>query len=133
MPATTYMANLSLGNEFGTSGSYAPPASYWLGLSTSVIESDGVAVEPASGAYARVEIPNNDAYWSTPASGSVTTSASVAFAQSSDSWGTIYSIFLADAITSGSILYYYNSYPTFPVVENTVVTFAEGSIMITRT
>lgn len=135
MPATTYAINKSLDKDFGATD-YTPPATYYLGLSTTAIDSTGSTVtEPTDPSYARVAITNNKSKWSTAASGSVVSLTTASFVQSSQAWGTIISAFLSSASvsTSGSIWFYYTLNPSIPVVANTTVTFSAGTLTATRT
>lgn len=138
MPATLYAINASLAKDFGATN-YTPPATYYVGLSTVAISasttSGSSAAEPGGGAYARVAYTNNAAGWTTPIGGSCVSTGSFAFPQSSTAWGTIVSVFLADAATigTGTIWFYHNLTPSVPVVANTVLTFAAGTLSATRT
>lgn len=71
-----------------------PPDDFYLALITSVAPTPYVSgaeiTEPQGGGYQRVEIPNDNVYWSN--SGQlqvVTTAANVSFAPATGDWGTI--------------------------------------------
>ena len=131
MPATYYAINLTLDYNFG-SGSYTPPASYYLGLSTTAIDETGATVtEPSDASYARQEIPNDDkSFWTSASDGVITNGSTVTFPQSSTSWGSIITAFLSDALTSGSVWYYDNLDVPITVGPNTEIELPPGIIEI---
>jgi hypothetical protein len=132
MNVTTYEANRILKQLFGAVN-YVAPGSWWLGLSTKAIGIDGVIPadgEPTTTAgYGRAEVTNNGTSFDTTAT-SLPTLISTSFGASSGDWGTIVSIFLADASTSGHVCYYYTASPSFPVLSGTTVTFDAGDIVM---
>ena len=140
MPATTYAVNKMIDYNFGgTSASYTPPSTYYLGLSTTEIDATGSATmtEPTDSSYARVALTNNKTTWCYASSGSIINAISASFAQSSEAWGTLVSSFLSSASQDGAvddegetdkIWFYYSLDPDLPVVANTVVTFGIGTI-----
>jgi hypothetical protein len=140
MPSTVYAINKEINYRYGgTSASYVPPATYYMGLSTTVLSatdtSGSAATEPTSGSYARVPLTNNKSTWSTATAGSIVNLISASFVQSSSSWGTIVSAFLADssAVGTGNIWDYYTLSPSVVVQANTVVPIDAGNIIATRT
>lgn len=135
MPATLYAINKQLDYDFGAR-TYVPPASYYLGLSTTVIDSGGSTItEPTDGAYERIEIVNSDANWTAASGGELYNINPYSFNTSSENWGTIISVFLSDASTigTGNIYYYYTLSPSIPIVTDTTITFSGGTLWAKRT
>lgn len=134
MPATNHAMELQIKKDFGGEN-YAPPATYYLGLSTSAIDANGnTAQEPSDIRYARQPITNTDMYWTTGLySNSMTNTSDIQFDESAENWGTIVAVFLADAPTGGNIWYYYTLSPSVPVVANTTIQFGAGSLIARRT
>lgn len=138
MPTSTCALNLQLDHDFGGED-YEAPATYYLGLSTSVITASGseTSNEPSDTSYERVEITNDKTNWSVASSGSLSNAVAFSFPQSSQSWGTIRSAFLSSGSQAGAVndkvWYYYTLSPSIPVIVNTVVTFDAGTITISRT
>lgn len=119
---TTYFLNLVAGNVLKTKTTPAIPNKYYIGLSSTSPSMDGTGVtEPSSsGAYARVELSG----LSEPASGVVTNSAEIAFAESTASWGTVTHFVIYDAKTGGNLLMY------GPLSSNRTV--EAGTLMVVR-
>lgn len=133
---TYYQSNLILDRAYGAS-TWNPPGTLYLGLSTSTINNDGTGyTEPSSGyGYARVAITNTKSYWTTAASGVLSNSATITFPQSTNSWGTITYVFIADSATlgSGNILYFDVLSPSRVVQPNTTVLLSAGAVTISMT
>ncbi len=133
MPATLYTIDQSLDYDFGKE-TYVPPDTFYLGLSTTAIDSSGSTVtEPADASYERYTIPNDDkTFWSYASGGVILSGSSVSFPQSSEAWGEIVSVFLADSSSGGNVWYYDSLSPSVHIGVNTVVTFEPGTIKIER-
>lgn len=130
MAITYYASNRILDRNFG-GVSYVVPSTLYVGLSTTSISSDGTgATEPSGGAYARVGATNDKTTWSNAATGALTNLITITFAESTAAWGTIVSVFLSDALTSGNIWYYDTLSPTRTVQANTTVLFAPSAITV---
>lgn len=134
MKATTYQLNQLLNYLIG-SVAYSPPATWYLGLSTSLIAIDGAYTEPAGNGYDRVAITNDTTNWTTATLTNLIVSNKLAasFPVSTGSWGTIQSIFLADAASGDYVCYYSPATPAFTVGNDIIVSFPIGSITTTRT
>jgi hypothetical protein len=99
-------------NFLFTGGSTPLPSSVYLALSTSSPGAAGsIAGEPTigSGSYARVQIAQSTAVWSTAASGQITNgTATISFPQSTAAWSTgataLTYAFLIDASTGAGTL-----------------------------
>lgn len=130
MAVTYYSSNRILDRNFGGTA-YSPPSSYFFGLSTTAIQIDGTgATEPSGGAYARVALVNDKTNWGTASNGSLTNSTAVTFVESTASWGTITTVFISDALTSGNIWFYDTLTPSRAVASATTVLFAIGAITV---
>jgi hypothetical protein len=100
-------ASSILSREFGAEG-YTPPATWYIGVSTSQILQDGTgATEPSDGMYERVAVPNNGTNWITSVNGRGRENALlIEFPRATTDWGTIVSAALYAAPTGGSPLYF---------------------------
>lgn len=119
---------------------YTPPANWYLGVSTTLIDEDGIATEPTDSAYSRAVIPNDKTAtgWTTisttPSTVSIRAQADVG-SISTEAWGRIASIFLAD--TDGSvpatdhICYYADADPDFLIGIYTLLYYAIGDVSVT--
>ena len=114
--------------------SFTAPATYYMGLSTTIPSVSGSNfTEPAGAGYARVSFTSNKTNFGYSSSGCVVNSASIVFPETSGSWGTILSIGLFDASTSGS-LWEYSVLSTPKVVQDTtVISFSAGAIAASMT
>lgn len=112
MALTNYTDGKLLDSFFGGTA-YTPPATVYVGLSTTTINQDGSGItEPTGGAYARVSVTNNTTNF--PASTAQGTNGAngmqkqngtaINFPQATGSWGTVTYWFIADASTAGNIL-----------------------------
>ena len=128
MSITYTSANKILDYNFGATA-YTPPATYYVGLSTTTIAIDGTgATEPVGGAYAREAVVNTKTNFAVAALGALTNATAIEFTESSTSWGTITYVFLADALTAGNI-YYFEVLPVPKTVQTaTTVLFSIGAL-----
>jgi len=135
MPISTYAGVKILNYVLGLTPAIAPPATYYVGLSTTAIAADGTGItEPAGGDYARAAIANDKTDLSiASAVSSVNNAVAVSLTTSTGDWGTITDIFISDAITAGNMWYYKSLTTPIPVPSGTTVTFAIGSIVATLT
>jgi len=133
MSATVYAQNSILDLCFGNIA-YTPPASYWLGLSTTTIYADGSgATEPSGYGYARVELPNDKSTFSYSASGCVLNSGSISFPLTTGSWGTMTYAGLWSGSTGGSVLYFTALSPSVVIQNATVVNISACQLAISLT
>lgn len=105
--ATNIQAQNLLSRDFG-SVVYTPPATWYIGASTTLINADGTGkTEPSDPSYARVTVSNNTASWEDiPADVGRRNLINLEFPVATTAWGTITYIFFADALTGGTIRYY---------------------------
>lgn len=133
MSITYTQANKILDLNFGNT-TYTVASPLYFGLSTTPINNDGTgATEPSGGAYARVAVTNSKSYFSVASSGVLSNSGTITFAESTASWGTITYVFIADALTSGNILYFDALTTSRAVPANTTVYFGSGNVSISMT
>ena len=84
--------------------SYSPPTTLYFGLSQAAATKTGAVTEPGSGSYARVAVSNNLGGFPSATSGTKSNATSIAFPAANASWGTIQSVFIADAAAGGNVL-----------------------------
>lgn len=88
---------------------WTPPSTLYVIASTDPFTVSATApTEPSGGSYARVVVPNNATSWGAPSGSNPTQVANLTewdFAVATANWGTIASLFLADAATGGNLLY----------------------------
>lgn len=81
---------------------YTPPATLYVGLSTSTPNNDGTNVtEPSGNAYARVASTNNTTNWPAAAGRSKSNGTAITFPTATGAWGTVTHFVLYDAATGG--------------------------------
>jgi hypothetical protein len=140
MPASNFTKNVLLNHCFGQiSSATVSIATIYFGLSTTevIATSTGatVAEPPTADGYARIAFTNNQSgHWSNSTAETLNNSGeAVTFAESTDIWGDIVSLFIADSGTraAGNILWYTTLLPSLSVGDNTVVDFGAGTIIVT--
>lgn len=100
---TDYMNNKILDSVFGAAA-FAPPANLYLGLSQITANKLGVVTEPSGAGYARVAVPNNLTNFPAASSGTKANAGQITFPNPTAGWGTLQSLFVADAATGGNVL-----------------------------
>lgn len=134
MPPTTYLINKMLNHVFNVEA-YTAASLVYLGFSTTAINasgSDSPVTEPTDSAYDRIAITSGSDMWSESTAGTLANLVSASFVQSTESWGTLVSAFLAEGSTaSATILFYDTLSPSLPVPSNTEVTIGVGKITAT--
>jgi hypothetical protein len=108
--ATTYLENKILSLIFkNNAGSFSSPGdSIYIGLATAVADAEaGTLTEATFGAYARQQVTASA--WTVPSASTdtqtATNSANIEYAASTGTSNTITHAFVADAATSGNILF----------------------------
>ena len=130
MSITSYQSNKILDRNFGNT-SFTVASPMYVGLSTTPIQLDGTGeTEPSGGSYARVSIANNKTTWGTAADGVLSNDISIQFPESTAAWGTITSVFIVDASTSGNIMFFEVLDSSRTVADVTTVLFAAGGFEI---
>lgn len=82
----------------------SPPSTLHVGLSLTKAYKGGYVSEPACGSYARVAVPNDRTRFLAASSGAKSNAAPILFPTPSAAWGTILSVFIADAAVGGNVL-----------------------------
>jgi hypothetical protein len=100
---TDYANNKLLDLVFGA-GAYTPPATLYVGLSLGSANKSGSTNEPPGGGYARVALTNNPSNFPAATGGTKSNAAQVAFPSPTADWGTVQSLFVADAASGGNVL-----------------------------
>ena len=100
MAASNYLENAVI-NAVLRNTAYTSPATVWLALFTDDPTDADTGTEVAASSYGRVQIT-----FIAPTNGSTENDAELAFAQATESWGTITHIGVYDAETAGNLLYH---------------------------
>jgi hypothetical protein len=100
---TDYTNNKVLDQVFGASA-WKPPERLYLGLSTSIAVKTGEVSEPLDGGYARVAVANDLSNFPSALGGTKSNGAAVTFAMPTANWGTVTTVFIADALTGGNVI-----------------------------
>lgn len=110
---SNYLANISLDFAFRNQA-FSPPQTF-VGLTTATIadtNTGSTVTEVSGGSYARQRVyPNGGSSpaWSTVSGGALSNGAAINFPTPSASWGTVTSMFIADAVSAGNLLFYDNT------------------------
>ena len=113
--------------------SFSNPSTFYIGLSTTTIQNNGSgATEPSTGAYSRVSLSNNKTTWAAAANGTLSNLITIAFPESTLSWGTITYVFLASGGTTGiNDIWWFEALGTpKTVAAQTTVSFAPSAITV---
>ena len=100
---TEYVSNKVLDCFFGGSA-IPPPSTLHVGLSLARSYRGGFTFEPSGGSYARVAVPNDLSHFLTASAGSKSNAKTISFPAPTGHWGTILSVFIADAPFEGNVL-----------------------------
>ena len=100
---TDHVNNKVLDCFFGGSA-ITPPATLYIGLSLAKSYKGGYVTEPAGGSYARVDVPNNLSHFLAASAGTKSNATAISFPSPMAAWGTILSVFIADAPSGGNVL-----------------------------
>jgi hypothetical protein len=136
MPYSTYLANQLLNEAFG-GAAYTPPATIYIGLSsTTPTAAGGNVTEPSTGSYARVVVTNNTTNWPTTSTGSKSNATVITFPASTAAWlasAALTSFVIYDAATAGNMLA--SGALNNPQIVNSsgvTLSFAVGTLTITQ-
>lgn len=100
---TDLVNNKVLDCFFGGSAIIPPPTLY-IGLSVIRSYKGGYVSEPSGGSYARVAVPNDLSHFPAASAGTKANAKAITFPSPSAGWGTIQSVFVADAPSGGNVL-----------------------------
>ena len=81
-----------------------PPPTLYVGLSLTRAYKGGYVAEPADGSYARVAVPNDLTRFLAASAGAKSNAAAITFPAPSAAWGSVLSVFIADAAEGGNVL-----------------------------
>ena len=81
-----------------------PPSTLYVGLSLTRSFKGGYVSEPVGGSYARVAVPNDLTHFLAASAGAKSNATTITFPTPSAGWGSILSVFIADAATGGNVL-----------------------------
>lgn len=99
-----YLENKLLDHVLGPAA-FTPPATVYVGLSTTVPNDDGTNfTEPAGGGYARVAVTNSPANWPAAALGQKKNAITITFPIATAPWGTILYVGIFDLAVAGNLL-----------------------------
>jgi len=131
MPFTYYLDNQLINEAFG-GVAYTPPATLYVGLSTTAPAQGGTGItEPSGNGYARVAVTNNTTNFPNATNGSKSNGTTITFPASTGSWGTVGYFFVADAASAGNILAYGTLNNPQTVSSGDTLSFAVGALTIT--
>lgn len=136
----TYFAADQILNYLTQATALAPPATWYIGLSSTPINSSGSGLtEPSGSGYARVAVANTTSQWNYNAfsfeGGTVRNTNAITFPTPTAAWSSGVSLpywFLADAATGGNI-WASGTIPVAPVVSgstSTAPSFAPGAFTV---
>ena len=100
---TDLVNNKVLDCFFGGSA-IVPPSTLYIGLSLARSYKGGYVSEPSGGSYARVAMPNDLGHFLAASAGAKSNAKAIAFPCPSAAWGTILSVFVADAPSGGNVI-----------------------------
>jgi len=128
---TYYAANRINDRLFGSTA-YTPPATYYLGISTTAVTQSGTGIaEPTDTAYSRIAITNNKTNFGASSSGVVSNIVQFQFPESLVSWGVIGYWFISDSLTGGNIWYRGSLLTSRTVESQTTLILPVGSLDVT--
>lgn len=124
-------ANNVLDTRFGAVASTAP-ATYYVGLSTTVPTNTGTNVtEPAGNGYARVAVTNNTTNWPAAASRAKSNGTQITFPTATGTgWGTVTHFVIYDAGTGGNFRAWGSLNTSQAIGGNSMASFAAGALVI---
>jgi len=124
---STFLANAILDHIFGNTA-YDTTADIYVALSAANPTDDGSGISEHSGDnYARV----NHNSWDVASGGATENDGAITFPQASAAWGTVTHFFMADASTSGNMLFYGALDNSRNIGQNDTPSFADGALDIT--
>ncbi len=101
---TDRVNNSVLDHFFGGKAMPPPPRALFVGLSLAKASKGGAVAEPLGGGYARVAVPNDPAHFPAATWGAKSNAGPIRFPAPEESWGRVWSIFLADSAVGGLVL-----------------------------
>lgn len=128
-----YLENELLDHAFGAA-TWTPPATLYVGLSTTTVtDAGGNITEPSGNNYSRVAVTNNATNFPAASGGAKSNGTAITFPTASGSWGTVTDLFISDASSGGNILAYDDLAVAKAVTSGDTVSFAIGDLDLTLT
>jgi hypothetical protein len=81
-----------------------PPSTLYVGLSLTRAYKGGYVAEPTDGTYARAAVPNDRTRFLPASTGAKSNAMAITFPAPSAAWGSVLSVFIADAAEGGDVL-----------------------------
>jgi hypothetical protein len=104
MTVTSYASNKILNYIFGNSPTLVMPANFYMGVSSTALNIEGIgATEPTGGGYQRLVIPNDKNSFSAAANKTVTFAKEFQFPNSTSPWGDMTHWFISDTPTGENV------------------------------
>jgi hypothetical protein len=130
---TDYSNNCVLNLVLGAV-TYTPPPTLYIGLSQNAAVKNGFVIEPSGGGYIRVAVLNNTSNFPVASEGTKTNAIPIGFPAASATWGTIQSVFVADALSGGNVLMMADLVtPKTIVTGGSPATIAPGALFLSHT
>lgn len=132
-----FLSNELLDHAFRNQ-SYTSPDTY-IGLTTATVSDSDTGsgiTEVSGGSYARVQVDVNGGSsptWDLSSGGALDNGAAITFPAATASWGTVTSVVICDASTSGNLLFYDNDLTDQVVGSGDTVTFGVGNLDVSMT
>jgi hypothetical protein len=130
--ASLYLENKLLDFLLG-GGSYTPPSTVYVGLWNQALSDPSSGASPgevSAAEYARVAVPNNATNWPASSSGTKANALAVVFPTAASEWGTVTTVAILDAATSGHVLFYATPAPVVSVSKYDTLIFKPGEISL---
>lgn len=136
MPMISSYRSAGIGYYFKLATSQTIPNTYYFGISTTPINTDGSGItEPSTASgYVRVALPNTSATWNDPTDGTVSNKIEIKFPELQVDSGTAVAYFLSDSI-SGNAFWYDQMTNPRPLAQYTTVFInpGEGQFALSNT
>jgi len=104
---TTQASNRILNHYFGQTPTFTPPAIYYMGVSSTPLNTEGIGfTEPVGGGYQRLALPNDKNTFAFANNKMVTLAQEFRFPISATPWGNMTHFFITDAATGAGNVYW---------------------------
>ena len=113
--------------------SYAPLATHYIALFTTMPSDTSPGTEPIVGGYARCPVTNNLTNWPAATEGDPTTKSNgtlIEFTPCTSDWGVIVAVGIMDQLAGGNMLYWSDLTVSKSVVTGDIVRILSGGILI---
>lgn len=127
-----YLENEILDHVFGAAA-YTAPGTIYVAAFTASPGDDDSGTEVSGGSYARVAVTNNATNFPAASGGAKSNANAITFPTASADWGTVTSIGLYDASTSGNLLGWDDLGTSQSVPTGVTLSIAAGDLDISLT